>query len=54
MPQLNPAPWLFYFLLTWLILISLTPKKILKHTSLGTPNPQSTKTFNFTWTWPWQ
>nr|YP_009034287.1 ATP synthase F0 subunit 8 [Amolops mantzorum]AHZ87101.1 ATP synthase F0 subunit 8 [Amolops mantzorum] len=53
MPQLNPSPWFFYLLLTWLILLFLTPNKILGHINLNEPNPKSTKTNNFTWTWPW-
>nr|ARO35537.1 ATP synthase F0 subunit 8 [Amolops hongkongensis] len=53
MPQLNPNPWLLYFLFTWLILLLLMPK-ILGFVNLNELNPQNTKTTNFTWTWPWQ
>nr|YP_009250823.1 ATP synthase F0 subunit 8 [Rana amurensis]AMY15645.1 ATP synthase F0 subunit 8 [Rana amurensis]ASO66800.1 ATP synthase F0 subunit 8 [Rana amurensis] len=53
MPQLNPAPWLCYFILVWLILLSLAPSKILSHTNLYEPSSENTKTNNFMWTWPW-
>nr|APG38548.1 ATP synthase subunit 8 [Kaloula walteri] len=53
MPQLIPDPWFFIFLSSWLILISLAPKKILKHHILNDPTPTTTKTLIHNWTWPW-
>nr|YP_009667254.1 ATP synthase F0 subunit 8 [Odorrana livida]YP_009937324.1 ATP synthase F0 subunit 8 [Odorrana graminea]ARO35550.1 ATP synthase F0 subunit 8 [Odorrana livida]QNT26795.1 ATP synthase F0 subunit 8 [Odorrana graminea] len=54
MPQLNPAPWLCYFLMTWFILMSLAPQKILAHINLNKFNIKKTKTFPLqTWTWTW-
>nr|BCG05730.1 ATP synthase F0 subunit 8 [Glandirana rugosa] len=54
MPQLNPSPWLLYLVLTWLIVLFLTPNKILGHTKLNEPNAKTTKMFNLSWPWPWQ
>nr|AGN71260.1 ATP synthase F0 subunit 8 [Amnirana albolabris] len=54
MPQLNPTPWLLYLLLAWLILLFLSPNKILGHINLNQPNPKTAKLANFMWTWPWQ
>nr|APG38513.1 ATP synthase subunit 8 [Kaloula rigida] len=53
MPQLIPDPWFFIFLSSWLILVSLAPKKILKHNILNDPTPTTTKTSTHNWTWPW-
>nr|YP_008816340.1 ATP synthase F0 subunit 8 [Babina subaspera]BAO04476.1 ATPase subunit 8 [Babina subaspera] len=53
MPQLNPVPWLIYFLLTWLILLFLAPQKILSNTNPNEPGSKNLKTTNYMWTWPW-
>nr|YP_009251055.1 ATP synthase F0 subunit 8 [Microhyla butleri]AMZ00071.1 ATP synthase F0 subunit 8 [Microhyla butleri] len=53
MPQLLPDPWFFIFSASWLIIISLAPKKILNHKTLNDPSLTSTKTSHQNWTWPW-
>nr|YP_009382757.1 ATP synthase F0 subunit 8 [Odorrana hainanensis]AOW70449.1 ATPase subunit 8 [Odorrana hainanensis] len=55
MPQLDPVPWFCYFIMTWLILTSLAPQKILLHINPGKFNIKKMKTLNRqTWTWTWQ
>nr|AAM98615.1 ATPase subunit 8 [Tyrannus dominicensis]AAM98617.1 ATPase subunit 8 [Tyrannus dominicensis]AAM98619.1 ATPase subunit 8 [Tyrannus dominicensis]AAM98621.1 ATPase subunit 8 [Tyrannus dominicensis]AAM98623.1 ATPase subunit 8 [Tyrannus dominicensis] len=54
MPQLNPAPWFFILLISWLTFSFILQPKIL----LFTPtNPPSNKTLPITktspWNWPW-
>nr|BBC28321.1 ATPase subunit 8 [Encrasicholina punctifer]BBC28360.1 ATPase subunit 8 [Encrasicholina punctifer]BBC28373.1 ATPase subunit 8 [Encrasicholina punctifer] len=54
MPQLNPAPWFFILILSWLTFLIILPPKILAHeftnepTVMGAekPKPES-------WNWPW-
>nr|AVP25651.1 ATP synthase subunit 8 [Elachistocleis ovalis] len=53
MPQLIPDPWFFIFITSWIILLTLAPQKILKHTTLNDPTPKTSKTTQKTWTWPW-
>nr|YP_009504834.1 ATP synthase F0 subunit 8 [Bubo scandiacus]AWM99549.1 ATP synthase F0 subunit 8 [Bubo scandiacus] len=54
MPQLNPAPWFYTMLTTWLVLSLIIQPKLLSFTST---NPPSHKTLVSTkatpWTWPW-
>nr|YP_003457256.1 ATP synthase F0 subunit 8 [Chaunax pictus]BAC23324.1 ATPase subunit 8 [Chaunax penicillatus]BAI77044.1 ATPase subunit 8 [Chaunax pictus] len=55
MPQLNPTPWLYILLLTWLIFLVVLPPKIMAHVF---PNmPHLHHIFNFqtnNWYWPWR
>nr|YP_004927525.1 ATP synthase F0 subunit 8 [Nanorana pleskei]ADO60388.1 ATP synthase F0 subunit 8 [Nanorana pleskei] len=53
MPQLLPAPWFLVFILTWIIFVTLGPKKILSHLFLNEPTSKTTKTLKHTWTWLW-
>nr|AZZ71603.1 ATP synthase F0 subunit 8 [Holbrookia lacerata]AZZ71668.1 ATP synthase F0 subunit 8 [Holbrookia lacerata] len=54
MPQLNPSPWFFILLMTWLMLMVAYMNKTL---SLFYPNPptnhQSKEKHLTPWTWPW-
>nr|QJX58565.1 ATP synthase F0 subunit 8 [Scenopoeetes dentirostris] len=54
MPQLNPAPWLFIMLASWLTYSLIIQPKI---ASFITANPTSNKmldTMSTTpWDWPW-
>nr|ABX46752.1 ATPase subunit 8 [Batrachoseps gavilanensis] len=54
MPQLNPNPWLFIFIMSWVIyLIILTPKvsnlKVLNEPMAQNMNMSVTQP----WNWPW-
>nr|BAV90239.1 ATPase subunit 8 [Bubo blakistoni] len=54
MPQLNPSPWLFTMLTTWLVLSLIIQPKLSAFTSTNSPShkpPTPTKTTS--WTWPW-
>nr|YP_009990455.1 ATP synthase F0 subunit 8 [Mullus surmuletus]QNM99679.1 ATP synthase F0 subunit 8 [Mullus surmuletus] len=44
MPQLNPTPWLPIFVLTWTILLTIVPPKVLAHTLPNDPTAQSAET----------
>nr|YP_009992395.1 ATP synthase F0 subunit 8 [Turdus abyssinicus]QNN90463.1 ATP synthase F0 subunit 8 [Turdus abyssinicus]QNN90489.1 ATP synthase F0 subunit 8 [Turdus abyssinicus]QNN90502.1 ATP synthase F0 subunit 8 [Turdus abyssinicus]QNN90515.1 ATP synthase F0 subunit 8 [Turdus abyssinicus] len=54
MPQLNPNPWFFIMLTSWLTLSLIIQPKLL---SFITMNPPSNKTApapkTTPWTWPW-
>nr|YP_009159508.1 ATP synthase F0 subunit 8 [Asio flammeus]AKQ20674.1 ATP synthase subunit 8 [Asio flammeus]QHI42610.1 ATP synthase F0 subunit 8 [Asio flammeus] len=54
MPQLNPAPWFFMMLTSWLMLTLIVQPKVSSFThtnppSYKTPTPSKTTP----WTWPW-
>nr|YP_009504821.1 ATP synthase F0 subunit 8 [Bubo bubo]AWM99535.1 ATP synthase F0 subunit 8 [Bubo bubo]QFQ52172.1 ATP synthase F0 subunit 8 [Bubo bubo]QFQ52185.1 ATP synthase F0 subunit 8 [Bubo bubo]QFQ52198.1 ATP synthase F0 subunit 8 [Bubo bubo]QFQ52211.1 ATP synthase F0 subunit 8 [Bubo bubo] len=54
MPQLNPTPWFYTMLATWLTLSLIIQPKLLSFTSTNLPShkaPAPTKTTP--WTWPW-
>nr|ADZ15109.1 ATP synthase subunit 8 [Celeus elegans]ADZ15114.1 ATP synthase subunit 8 [Celeus lugubris]ADZ15110.1 ATP synthase subunit 8 [Celeus elegans]ADZ15111.1 ATP synthase subunit 8 [Celeus elegans]ADZ15112.1 ATP synthase subunit 8 [Celeus elegans] len=54
MPQLNPNPWFFIMLLSWLTFSLMIQPKLLSfpHTNLPTnKSPATTKTTP--WAWPW-
>nr|YP_009355433.1 ATP synthase F0 subunit 8 [Epigonus denticulatus]BAX03673.1 ATPase subunit 8 [Epigonus denticulatus]BBU25921.1 ATPase subunit 8 [Epigonus denticulatus] len=54
MPQLNPSPWFAILVFSWLILLTVVPPKVMAHTFLNEPNPQSAKTPKTeSWNWPW-
>nr|YP_010000473.1 ATP synthase F0 subunit 8 [Peucedramus taeniatus]AAM70747.1 ATP synthase 8 [Peucedramus taeniatus]QOD96346.1 ATP synthase F0 subunit 8 [Peucedramus taeniatus] len=54
MPQLNPSPWLFIMLTSWLTYALIIQPKVL---SFVTTNPPSSKTSpapsTTPWDWPW-
>nr|WNH37144.1 ATP synthase F0 subunit 8 [Melanonus zugmayeri] len=31
MPQMNPKPWMYIFMITWVIFLTVIPNKILAH-----------------------
>nr|QOD97604.1 ATP synthase F0 subunit 8 [Ciconia maguari] len=54
MPQLNPNPWFYIMLATWLTLLLAIQPKLLSFTTTNQPSnklPTATKTTP--WTWPW-
>nr|AHY32374.1 ATP synthase F0 subunit 8 [Metriopelia ceciliae] len=54
MPQLNPNPWFFTMLLTWLAFSMIIQPKLLSFIPTNPPSnkaPMTTKTVP--WTWPW-
>nr|YP_009164669.1 ATP synthase F0 subunit 8 [Forpus passerinus]AJG35640.1 ATP synthase F0 subunit 8 [Forpus passerinus] len=54
MPQLNPNPWFFIMVMSWITFSLILQPKTLSFTSMNPPinkNPMSTK--NTPWTWPW-
>nr|YP_009490564.1 ATP synthase F0 subunit 8 [Ara tricolor]AWH62784.1 ATP synthase F0 subunit 8 [Ara tricolor]AWH62797.1 ATP synthase F0 subunit 8 [Ara tricolor] len=54
MPQLNPSPWLFIMITSWLALSLIFQPKTLSFTSTNPPaNKTSATTKNHPWTWPW-
>nr|YP_009559434.1 ATP synthase F0 subunit 8 [Calidris ruficollis]AXA45517.1 ATP synthase F0 subunit 8 [Calidris ruficollis] len=54
MPQLNPNPWFFIMLMSWLTYSLIIQPKILSLTSTNTPsNKTSTTTKTTSWAWPW-
>nr|APO20572.1 ATP synthase subunit 8 [Ninox boobook boobook]APO20576.1 ATP synthase subunit 8 [Ninox boobook halmaturina]APO20578.1 ATP synthase subunit 8 [Ninox boobook ocellata]APO20582.1 ATP synthase subunit 8 [Ninox natalis]APO20586.1 ATP synthase subunit 8 [Ninox boobook]APO20596.1 ATP synthase subunit 8 [Ninox lurida]APO20616.1 ATP synthase subunit 8 [Ninox rotiensis] len=54
MPQLNPNPWLFIMLISWLTLSLIIQPKLLSFTTTNPPSHKPTMTTKTTpWTWPW-
>nr|QHI42554.1 ATP synthase F0 subunit 8 [Aegolius funereus] len=56
MPQLNPGPWFYTMLITWLTLSTIIQPKLLSFTITPPPTPphKTTTITNTTpWTWPW-
>nr|BBA12801.1 ATPase subunit 8 [Kraemeria cunicularia] len=54
MPQLNPAPWFYILVFSWLVILTLVIPKVNAHLSTNSPHPQSTKIPKTTpWAWPW-
>nr|YP_009114328.1 ATP synthase F0 subunit 8 [Garrulax perspicillatus]AHL16781.1 ATP synthase F0 subunit 8 [Garrulax perspicillatus] len=54
MPQLNPNPWLFIMLITWLTFALIIQPKLLSFVSTNPPSNETPTTYNTTpWTWPW-
>nr|YP_009116606.1 ATPase subunit 8 [Polynemus paradiseus]BAQ20933.1 ATPase subunit 8 [Polynemus paradiseus] len=54
MPQLNPAPWFYILVASWLILTAMVLPKILNYVFPNEPNTQDTiKTKKDSWLWPW-
>nr|QZL13652.1 ATP synthase F0 subunit 8 [Takydromus septentrionalis] len=52
MPQLNPTPWFWILLVTWLSLFILFTK-ILQHQPKLSTQHYSKQFNNHNWTWPW-
>nr|YP_010933587.1 ATP synthase F0 subunit 8 [Ptychadena nuerensis]WKT09030.1 ATP synthase F0 subunit 8 [Ptychadena nuerensis] len=53
MPQLYPSPWLYIFVFSWIILLLMSPKKIMSHAYPNDPSPKYSKTLNSSWPWLW-
>nr|YP_009724994.1 ATP synthase F0 subunit 8 [Phylloscopus borealis]QBS16224.1 ATP synthase F0 subunit 8 [Phylloscopus borealis]WJJ67669.1 ATP synthase F0 subunit 8 [Phylloscopus borealis] len=54
MPQLNPNPWFFIMLITWLTFSCLIQPKLLTFVSTNPPSSKAPTTLSTTpWTWPW-
>nr|YP_002640581.1 ATP synthase F0 subunit 8 [Coturnicops exquisitus]BAH24091.1 ATP synthase subunit 8 [Coturnicops exquisitus] len=54
MPQLNPNPWFYIMLTTWLTLSLIIQPKILSFLPTNPVHDKpSTKTKTHPWTWPW-
>nr|YP_009266787.1 ATP synthase F0 subunit 8 [Copsychus saularis]ANM47845.1 ATPase subunit 8 [Copsychus saularis]QOD98332.1 ATP synthase F0 subunit 8 [Copsychus sechellarum] len=54
MPQLNPNPWFFIMLTTWLTFSFIIQPKLLTFITMNPPSskaPAAPKTTP--WTWPW-
>nr|AFR60512.1 ATPase subunit 8 [Zosterops inornatus]AFR60514.1 ATPase subunit 8 [Zosterops inornatus]AFR60530.1 ATPase subunit 8 [Zosterops lateralis nigrescens] len=54
MPQLNPNPWFFIMLSSWLTYSLIMQPKLLSFVTSNPPSNKTTTTTNTTpWTWPW-
>nr|YP_002364459.1 ATP synthase F0 subunit 8 [Geococcyx californianus]ABY82533.1 ATP synthase subunit 8 [Geococcyx californianus]ADM26355.1 ATP synthase F0 subunit 8 [Geococcyx californianus]QOD97516.1 ATP synthase F0 subunit 8 [Geococcyx californianus] len=53
MPQLNPNPWLFIMMMTWLTFLLIIQPKLLSFTTTNIPPKLTTSTKTAPWTWPW-
>nr|ABX46766.1 ATPase subunit 8 [Batrachoseps campi] len=54
MPQLNPNPWLFFFIMSWLIYLTILMPKMNNLKTLNGPTIKNVS-MNTTqhWNWPW-
>nr|QUA10514.1 ATP synthase F0 subunit 8 [Symposiachrus guttula]QUA10527.1 ATP synthase F0 subunit 8 [Symposiachrus guttula]QUA10540.1 ATP synthase F0 subunit 8 [Symposiachrus guttula]QUA10553.1 ATP synthase F0 subunit 8 [Symposiachrus guttula]QUA10566.1 ATP synthase F0 subunit 8 [Symposiachrus guttula] len=54
MPQLNPGPWFFIMLTSWLTYSMIIQPKLLSFISTNPPSNKTPSTTTTTpWTWPW-
>nr|AIU44950.1 ATP synthase F0 subunit 8 [Haemorhous purpureus] len=54
MPQLNPAPWFFIMIISWLTFALIIQPKILSFVSMNPPSNKPRVAPSTTpWTWPW-
>nr|YP_004564223.1 ATP synthase F0 subunit 8 [Hymenochirus boettgeri]ADM35674.1 ATP synthase F0 subunit 8 [Hymenochirus boettgeri] len=54
MPQLNPNPWFMILIMSWLILLTIIPQKVISHQTFNEPMSQNTeKPKPKPWNWPW-
>nr|AGN71272.1 ATP synthase F0 subunit 8 [Hyperolius ocellatus] len=53
MPQLIPDPWLYIFIMIWLVFILILPSKINNYKMLYKPTPKKTDMYQLLWLWPW-
>nr|AUR27152.1 ATP synthase F0 subunit 8 [Pachycephala occidentalis] len=54
MPQLNPNPWFFIMLTSWLTYSMIIQPKLLAFISMNSPSSKApTATSTTPWTWPW-
>nr|AAM98711.1 ATPase subunit 8 [Setophaga petechia]AAV63608.1 ATP synthase 8 [Setophaga caerulescens]AAV63658.1 ATP synthase 8 [Setophaga graciae]ABI14591.1 ATP synthase 8 [Setophaga coronata]AIC37461.1 ATPase8 [Setophaga pitiayumi graysoni] len=54
MPQLNPNPWFFIMLTSWLTFSLIIQPKLLSFVSMNPPSSKPSIAPTTTpWTWPW-
>nr|YP_010000824.1 ATP synthase F0 subunit 8 [Oreocharis arfaki]QOD96749.1 ATP synthase F0 subunit 8 [Oreocharis arfaki] len=54
MPQLNPNPWLFIMLISWMTYSMIIQPKLLAFITMNPPSSKTPTITNTTpWTWPW-
>nr|YP_009107749.1 ATP synthase F0 subunit 8 [Leucosticte brandti]AIU44989.1 ATP synthase F0 subunit 8 [Leucosticte brandti] len=54
MPQLNPAPWFFIMIISWLTFSLIIQPKLLSFVTMNPPSSKPPTAPNTTpWTWPW-
>nr|AAM90406.1 ATP synthase 8 [Icteria virens]ADO23240.1 ATP synthase F0 subunit 8 [Icteria virens] len=54
MPQLNPNPWFFIMLTSWLTFSLIIQPKLLSFVSMNPPSSKPpTAPTTTPWTWPW-
>nr|AUR27113.1 ATP synthase F0 subunit 8 [Smicrornis brevirostris] len=54
MPQLNPSPWFFIMLISWLTYSAIIQPKLLMFISMNPPSSKTPVTSTTTpWNWPW-
>nr|YP_010000421.1 ATP synthase F0 subunit 8 [Nicator chloris]QOD96294.1 ATP synthase F0 subunit 8 [Nicator chloris] len=54
MPQLNPNPWFFIMLISWLTFSLIIQPKLLSFVTMNPPTSKpSTIPTPTPWTWPW-
>nr|YP_009944861.1 ATP synthase F0 subunit 8 [Xiphorhynchus elegans]QOD97139.1 ATP synthase F0 subunit 8 [Xiphorhynchus elegans] len=54
MPQLNPNPWFFIMLMSWLTFSFILQPKLLTFISTNLPSDKTTTTPKTSpWNWPW-
>nr|ADZ74279.1 ATP synthase F0 subunit 8 [Karsenia koreana]QEZ90715.1 ATP synthase F0 subunit 8 [Karsenia koreana] len=53
MPQLNPGPWFFIFMMSWLIYLIILMPKISSFKMFNEPMMQNIKNKPQPWNWPW-
>nr|ABS00701.1 ATPase subunit 8 [Aplonis minor]ABS00703.1 ATPase subunit 8 [Aplonis panayensis] len=54
MPQLNPGPWFFIMLTSWLTFSLIIQPKLLSFITMNPPSNKTPETPKTTpWTWPW-
>nr|YP_009104403.1 ATP synthase F0 subunit 8 [Lissemys scutata]AFC17510.1 ATP synthase F0 subunit 8 [Lissemys scutata] len=53
MPQLNPNPWLFTLLITWLAFTLIYQPKTLSYLQTNNNVTLKTNTPTKHWNWPW-
>nr|WNH22041.1 ATP synthase F0 subunit 8 [Sparisoma chrysopterum] len=54
MPQLNPSPWLAILIISWMIFLSVVPKKVLSRIFPNDPASQrALHSKTDPWSWPW-
>nr|AAM70750.1 ATP synthase 8 [Pheucticus ludovicianus] len=54
MPQLNPNPWFFIMLISWVTYSMIIQPKILTFVSMNSPSNKPLATPKTTpWPWPW-